>query len=310
LLRIGRLVVKIIPKIRKIPRAITTFGARFIIYFITISSSIEILQMVNSKKKEDIGKPKQGKNHANEHQDDDEDDSLELLTRARISFAATEEVVGEPEVQSPAAEQAEEDEMKRYLDEVLVETDLLRHTRLLEKAAADSKQTKGKVLRPVNALESIKRSIKIVQEEIFPDKKISVKTIDNIYSATAGARNVLADELLDELFLNLIANAAKYTDSNYVPLEVTLHKEEDKGNRLKITISDFGHGIPDRLKYKIFERYDPTVPSNAAEDSRLSLFIVKKLVDDYKGEIYVRNRVPDDFSKGTVYTVLLPLAIS
>jgi signal transduction histidine kinase len=121
----------------------------------------------------------------------------------------------------------------------------------------------------------------------------------------------LADELLDELFLNLIANAVKYTDSNYVLIEVTLHKkEDDKGNRLKITISDYGHGIPDHLKDKIFERYDPTLPSNAAEDSRLSLFIAKKLVDDYKGEIYARNRVPDDFSKGSVFTVLLPLAVS
>jgi signal transduction histidine kinase len=266
------------------------------------------------KKKEQ----KQGKDYPDEHEDDE--DSLDLLTRARISFAATEEVVGEPEVQSPAAEQAEEDEMKKYLDEVLKETDILRHTRLIEKAAADNKETKSKALRPVNALESIKRSIKMVQEEIFPDKKISAKTIDNIYGATVGAGgkskksthfyNVLADELLDELFLNLIANAAKYTDSNYVPMEVALHKEEDKGNRLKIAISDFGHGIPDHLKDKIFERYDPTVPSDAAEDSRLSLFIVKKLVDDYKGEIYVRNRVPDDFSKGTVFIVLLPLADS
>jgi uncharacterized membrane protein len=125
---------------------------------------------VNSEKKEDKEKQKQGKNYANEHQDKDKDNSLELLARARISFAATEEVVGEPEVQSRAVEQAEEDEMKRYLDEVLKETDLLRHTRLLEKAAAYNKQTKGKVLRSVNALESIKRSIKMVQEQIFPDK--------------------------------------------------------------------------------------------------------------------------------------------
>lgn len=58
---------------------------------------------------------------------------MDLLTRARISFVATEEVVEEPEVQSPAAEQAEEDEMKKYLGEVLKETDILRHTRLLNK---------------------------------------------------------------------------------------------------------------------------------------------------------------------------------
>ncbi len=276
---------------------------------------------MDSEKKGDKEEQKQGKNHANEHENDD--DSLELLTRARISFAATEEVVGEPEVQSPAAEHAEEDEMKRYLDEVLKETDLLRHTRLLEKAAADNKETKSKILRPVNALESIKHSIKMVQEEIFPDKKISVKTVDNIPNSTVDAggkndsahvHNVLADELLDELFLNLIANAAKYTDSIYVPVEIILDKEGDGSSNsakcLKITISDFGHGIPDPLKDKIFERYEPTVPSNEAEDSRLSLFIVKKLVDDYKGEIYVRNRVPDDFSKGTVFTVLLPLAAS
>jgi signal transduction histidine kinase len=272
---------------------------------------------VDSNKKKANEEQEQGKNYANEQ----EEDSLDLLTRARISFAATEEVVGEPEVQSPAAEQAEEDDMKKYLDEVLKETDLLRHTRLLEKAA-DNKETKSKVLKSVNALESIKRSIKMVQEEIFPDKMISVKTIDNLSSATVGTddrnndythvHNVLADELLDELFLNLIANAAKYTDSNYVPVEISLDKEGDgnRGKRVRITVSDFGHGIPGHLKDKIFDRYDPTMPPGAAEDSRLSLFIVKKLVDDYKGEIYVRNRVPEDFSKGTAFTVSLPLAVS
>jgi hypothetical protein len=46
---------------------------------------------------------KQGKDYPDEHEDDE--DSLDLLTRARISFAATEEVVEESEVQSPAAEQ-------------------------------------------------------------------------------------------------------------------------------------------------------------------------------------------------------------
>jgi signal transduction histidine kinase len=252
--------------------------------------------------------------------EEQEDDAMELLTRARISFAATEEVVGEPEVQSPAAEQAEEDEMKQYLDEVLKETDLLRHTRLLEEAA-DNKVIKSKALKSINTLESIKRSIKMVQEEIFPDKKISVKNIDNISRATAIASDknndnthvydVMADELLDELFLNLIANAVKYTDSNYVPVEITLDKEEDGSNsakRLKITISDLGHGIPDHLKNKIFERYDPIVPSKATDGSGLSLFIVKKIVDKFKGEIYLQNRVPNDFSKGTVFTVLLPLA--
>jgi hypothetical protein len=96
---------------------------------------------VDSEKKKSKKEQKQeDKNNANQ----DDDDSMELLTRARISFAATEEVVGEPEVQSPAAEQAEEDEMKRYLDEVMKETDLLRHARQLEKAA-DKKETKTKV---------------------------------------------------------------------------------------------------------------------------------------------------------------------
>jgi signal transduction histidine kinase len=250
-----------------------------------------------------------------------EDDSMELLTRARISFAATEEVVGEPEVQSPADEQAEEDEMKRYLDEVLRETDLLRHAKLLEKAA-DNKEIKSKALNSVNALESIRHSIKMVQEEIFPDKQISVKITDNISRATIDTgdknndnthiHNVMADELLDELFLNLIVNAVKYTDSNYVPVEITIDKEDDgssnNAKRLKITISDFGHGIPNDLKVKIFERYDPIIPSSAPEGSALSLFIVKKLIDNYKGEIHLRNRVPDDFTKGTVFTVLLPLA--
>jgi signal transduction histidine kinase len=106
----------------------------------------------------------------------------------------------------------------------------------------------------------------------------------------------------------------KYTDSNEVPIEITIDTKKDdntNNSRLKITVADFGHGIPDHLKEKIFERYNETTPVfSATEGSGLSLFIVKKLIDNYKGEISVRNRVQDDYSKGTVFTILLPLANS
>jgi signal transduction histidine kinase len=276
------------------------------------------------ERKKNEEEQKQGKEEDINEQDND---SIELLTRARISFAATEEIVGEPEVQSPSAEQAEQDEMKQYLDEVLKETSLLAHTRLLEKAA-DNKEIRSsaKALKSINVLESIKRSVKMVREEIFPNKKITVTTIDNISRATVNSDNknnndnidvynVMADELLDELFLNLITNAVKYTDSNDVPIEITVDTEDYNSNgnkRLKITVADFGHGIPDHLKEIIFERYDETAPisSGPAEGSSLSLFIVKKLIDSYKGEISLGNRVQDDYSKGTVFTLSLPLASS
>lgn len=39
------------------------------------------------------------------------------------------------------------------------------------------------------------------------------------------------------------------------------------------------------------------------------LYLVKKLVDDYHGAVWVEDRVPGDYAKGAKFVIMLPVAV-
>ena len=68
---------------------------------------------------------------------------------------------------------------------------------------------------------------------------------------------------------------------------------------MKLTISDNGPGFPDHLMVKMFEPYATTKPKGTG----LGLPIVKKIVEELKGNIQVQN-LP---SGGACVCVSLPV---
>ena len=120
---------------------------------------------------------------------------------------------------------------------------------------------------------------------------------------------VLADELLDEVFVNLISNSVKYTQGTRVVVSVRQDATRLPGKpdgrpcrAWKVSISDRGRGIPDGQKEGAFRRYLET-----AKGSGLGLSIVHALVTErYGGSAAIRNRVSGDFRKGTTVEICLP----
>ena len=102
------------------------------------------------------------------------------------------------------------------------------------------------------------------------------------------------------LLLNLLENALKYSDP---PADIRINGQKDATNIL-LEIADQGHGIPDREKNKIFEKFYRV----GNEDTRktkgtgLGLYIVKEIVTAHGGKIQVLNNKP----KGTVFKITLP----
>jgi signal transduction histidine kinase len=158
-------------------------------------------------------------------------------------------------------------------------------------------------LRPVNLEDSLKTSVALVIES-HPQRSI------NLSASVKSEARVIADNLLEEAFTNILSNSVNYTETDEVPVEVQVEETEEailEGKRTlcwKITFTDHGKGITDKMKDKIFTRY-----LNTATGAGLGLSIVYALVvERYSGKVAITDRVKGDYAKGTKVEVWLPKA--
>lgn len=115
---------------------------------------------------------------------------------------------------------------------------------------------------------------------------------------------VKANELLHDVYANLVTNAIKHTGEN-TDINIDLDITQDNGIRYcHVMVEDNGQGIPDDKKATIFNR--TLKGSNKAKGMGLGLYIVKTLVDSYGGRVTVEDRVPGDYAKGAKFVVMLP----
>ena len=115
------------------------------------------------------------------------------------------------------------------------------------------------------------------------------------------------NELLEDVFYNILDNAVKYDRHERVEVEVVMSEGED-GNYGKIEFKDHGPGVPDELKGRIFARWEREDKSVFA--SGLGLMLVKQIVDMCGGSVWVEDRVRGDRSAGSTFVVLLPRGVN
>ncbi len=116
--------------------------------------------------------------------------------------------------------------------------------------------------------------------------------------------HVRANELLHDVFANLVSNAIKHTgDRADIVMDMGIVEEGDD-RFCHVAVEDNGPGIPDDFKEKIFTR---TLKGTAnAKGMGLGLYLVKSLVDSYGGRVWVEDRVQGDYTKGARFVVMLP----
>jgi signal transduction histidine kinase len=103
---------------------------------------------------------------------------------------------------------------------------------------------------------------------------------------------------LDQVLLNLLANAAKFGARKPIALRVS--KVED---RARITVSDHGIGVDPSQHARIFERFERSVSSHHYGGLGLGLYICKRIVESHGGVITVDSRP----GHGATFLVELPL---
>jgi signal transduction histidine kinase len=175
-------------------------------------------------------------------------------------------------------------------------------TKLIERAKklGSILAAKNVDLRPTSLKASLDRSVLLIRRG-NPAARLKLE------GTLSG--EVLADELLDEVFVNILSNSVKYTDGKVVGVVLGQKPAELPGNQegfarrcWKISISDRGRGIPDGQKAGAFKRYLET-----AKGSGLGLSIVHALVNDrYGGKVELKDRIENDFTKGTTIEIWLP----
>jgi signal transduction histidine kinase len=128
---------------------------------------------------------------------------------------------------------------------------------------------------------------------------IDVERRVNIFCDINDSEMKVDKKLLRHVVINLITNGIKYSpQESEVNLNATYHN-----NKLLLTVSDNGIGIPeDEIKY-IFDAFYRTKNSIGVPGSGLGLNIVKRAVETMNGTISV-NSVID---KGTTFTVTIPI---
>jgi len=109
-------------------------------------------------------------------------------------------------------------------------------------------------------------------------------------------------ELMDSILQNLIHNTICFAKSKTNKVVPTTHiniKSIDK--KVCITVSDNGVGIREDDIDKVFDLYFKANSDNS-EGTGLGLYIVKRIVEDFNGDIEVKSKI----NEGTTFEVQLP----
>jgi len=108
---------------------------------------------------------------------------------------------------------------------------------------------------------------------------------------------------LEQMLINLIDNAIKYTETGGIVVQVKKFNEN-----VKIVVQDTGIGIPAEHLGRIFERFYVVdkARSRLTGGTGLGLSIVKHIVLAHKGDITVES-LP---GKGTEFVVTLPVSLT
>ncbi|GAB4259127.1 MAG: hypothetical protein Kow0065_09030 [Methylomicrobium sp.] len=153
------------------------------------------------------------------------------------------------------------------------------------------------------------------------DLYVLLEQVADLFSAQAAAKNLdlcfdvmpglpaklYGDPLhLQQILVNLVGNALKFTHCGHIVVRVVLLDENERSTRFRIDIEDTGIGIGAEKLRKIFEPFTQADDSSSRlyGGSGLGLSIARQLVELMDGSIDVAS-VSD---RGSLFSLQLPLA--
>jgi len=176
-----------------------------------------------------------------------------------------------------------------------------RSERILQIVQNLTKIQKERKLRRVIAAKQI------LENAIESQTKLAQPREVNISLDCSKKTEVVAGDLLQNVFENVINNAIKFTKDETVKIEVECdHKERDEGKFVEFRFKDYGVGISDEAKLTFLKKL-VRGDSRFQEGVGLGLYLARVIVEVYEGFIIFENRVPDDYTQGTIVKIQLPM---
>lgn len=139
--------------------------------------------------------------------------------------------------------------------------------------------------------EQIRRSVLLLEKQ-WSSKNIELSLeLDEI-------KYVFNEEMLSQVWLNLIGNAVKFTPNSGI---IDIRCKQNEKN-IAVEITDSGDGMDEATIHRIFDKFYQSDTSHKAEGNGLGLSIVKRIVELANGEISVISEI----GKGSTFHVSLP----
>lgn len=202
-----------------------------------------------------------------------------------------------------SAEQAKE--AREYLGKIKSSGNFLMTIidQVLEKARIES----GTAVLKMQAenLSEMFYSVNTVFESAIQSKEIQYSIDTNIQHKYA----VCDKTKLQEIYLNIVSNAIKYTPNGQaIHVNITETASDDKKAWYVFICEDTGIGMKQEYLPHIFDEFsrEHTATENKVVGTGLGLSIVKSFVELMDGKIYVES----EQGKGTKFTVEIPLEIA
>jgi len=165
---------------------------------------------------------------------------------------------------------------------------------LLDLTAIESGE-RAPLLEPV-AMKDLIEDVMSGIKQLAGRRRIDLRSevVDGL-PAVAGDRNQLR-----QIFVNLLENALKFTPGGSVVVTAV-----STGERVTVSVTDTGIGIPSQDLDRIFERFYRVDKARSREmgGTGLGLSIVKHLVETHGGTV----RVESDLGRGSTFLVSLPI---
>lgn len=184
-------------------------------------------------------------------------------------------------------------EKEEYIDIIIEESERLANLSNNIQHLSKLENKKGLIKKEKVAIdEQIRKCIVIL------NNKLEEKNIEIGMDEDKDVFLNVNEDMMHQVWINLINNAIKYTDNNG-RIDIIIDEYKDK---VTVEVKDTGRGIKQENIDKIFEKFYQEDSSHNSEGNGLGLAIVKKIVELHKGSIEVKSKE----GEGSSFIVTIP----